>query len=233
MLKILPVFITALVLTFCNVVGADAVVQTETVAALSGDLFDQDSGTFELFDDQFFSLTANPFDPSLGTLVSATVSFTDFSVSGLGTALEQNAATSINISGPYTIGGATFDGAGVNDSQISSVAGELLEFNLTLDDITQTFFVADDGLPFGDPNLVGEAFDPVILDAITGSVPFDVQFNSAGPITLTNVIDVEAEASATISIQYHFEPTAIPEPSSAVVAMPGLMAMAVRRRRGR
>jgi len=239
MTKILSVLIAALVLSFGNAVSADSILQTDTVSTFSaGDLFDGDSGTFDLFDDQFFSFTANPFDSSLGTLVSATVSFTDLSVSGLGTALGQNSTTSIFISGQYTVeaantvaGGAVFNGAGGDDFQISSAAGEILEFNLALPDLTQTFFVADAGLPFGDPNLVGDPFNPAILDAFTGSTPFDLRFNSPGQITLNNVSDVEAEASGTISVLFNFEAVSVPEPSSAVVGIFCLMVMSVRKRR--
>ena len=90
MTKILPIFTTAVVLSFCNVVDADFIIQSDTVSTMiSGDqiedLFDQQGNGFELLDDDFFSLTADPFDPSLGTLVSATVSFTDLTVSVTGT----------------------------------------------------------------------------------------------------------------------------------------------------
>lgn len=238
MTKILPIFITAIVLSFCNVADADSIVQTGTVSTVrAGDLFDQDTGDFELFDDEFFSLTADPFDPSLGTLISATVSFTDLSVSVAGTGLDvadtgipSNPAIIVNLSGQFTIGGVLFNGAGDGDF-LPGEDGELLEFNLALPDFSQDFFVADAGLAFDDPNLVGTSFDPAVLDVITGDVPFEVLFNSAGPVSLFDVTDVVAEASATISIRYDFDPATVPEPSSALVGLLGLITMTARRRR--
>ena len=105
---------------------------------------------------------------------------------------------------------------------------------MVLDDINQTFFVADTGLAFDDPDLVGESFNPALFDPITGDDPFDVVFfNSFGPpfasVSLFDVTDVTAEASATISIRYDF--IAVPEPSSAFVGLIGLIAMAAQRRR--
>lgn len=245
MTKILPIFTTAVVLSFCNVVDADFIIQSDTVSTMiSGDqiedLFDQQGNGFELLDDDFFSLTADPFDPSLGTLVSATVSFTDLTVSVTATGLDvadtgipSNPQIGINLGGQFTIGGVIFNGAGAS-AFLPFEDGEVLQNTVVLDDINQTFFVADTGLAFDDPDLVGESFNPAIFDAITGDASFDVVFfNSSGPqfatVSLFDVTDVTAEASATISIRYDF--IAVPEPSSAFVGLIGLIAMTARRRR--
>jgi len=230
MTKVLPILIAVLVLSFSNVVDADTIIQTETVSA--SNTFSETLGItteFELVDDQFFSLTADPFDPALGNLVSFTVVFTDISVSGTGSVSENFGNGSAAVTGPFTVGGASFNGAGGTNFQQGEDAGDPLDFGISVG-VSQTFFVADEGLPFGDPNLVGTAFDPAILATVTGAAPFEVLFASNGLIRL-NSSEVVAEASGTISIEYHFEPAAIPEPSSAALAMFGFLAIATRRRR--
>jgi len=238
MTKSLPAFAIAFVLTLCNVVCADSVVQTETVVFNEANLPEEDVFQFPVFDDSPFISTFEPFGPSLGTLVSATVSFTDFSISVVGTGLERGESTEVrtpsigfNISGPYTVGGDSFNGAG-NSDFLLGLEGEPLEFELTLSDITQTFFTADVGLSNDDPNLVGESFNPAIFNTITGSVPFDVEYDTFGLLSLNDITDVVVDASVTISVQYDFEPAAVPEPSSFLVGALGLVAMTIRRRRG-
>jgi len=232
--KILPIFIATFALCFCNVVTADSITQTDTLSTdNSGELFSETQGNttnFPLFNEQFFSLTAAPFDPSLGTLESFTVSFSDIAISGNGTVANLFGSVGTGLSGQFSLGGFGFGGAGNNAFEIVETPGDPIEFETSVD-FSQTFFVADDGLPFGDPALVGTAFNPAILDTVEGSTPFQILFNSSGQIGVNDVTDVFAQASGTISIQYHFTPTSVPEPSSTVIAMLALGTLFTRRRR--
>lgn len=240
--KTLPILIASLVLASCNVACADTISQTTTVSTdNTGELFSETNGfstEFQLFDDQFFSLTALPFDSSLGTLDNFKVSFTDVSISGNGITSDVFGSLSSTLSGQFLFeapnivppnGG--FNGAGGNDFQSTPGAGDPVEFELALPDFSQTFFVADAGLPFGDPSAIGTPFNPAILGAVTGTNPFQIRFSSDGPVFVNSVVDVFAEASGTISIEYHFIPVSVPEPSSGIVALLGLGALVARRRR--
>jgi len=232
--RILPVLIATFALSLCNFVNADAIVQTETVSTdNTGNLFSEAQGfttSFPLFNDQFFSLTAAPFDTALGTLDSFTVSFSDISISGNGIVSDLFGSVGTALSGQFSIDGVVFNGAGVNVFEIVEEPGDPIEFGASVD-FSQTFFVADAGLQFGDPAIVGTAFDPAILAAVQGTTPFQVSFNSSGNVSINDLSDVFAEASGTISLQYHFTPVTVPEPSSAVIVILGLGTLVTRRRR--
>ena len=217
------ILVIAVAVSFSQYSFADVVTQTIALGADNSDDPFQGSGSLQLVDNEFFVLQADPFDSSLGTLDSFTVSFTDFTFLATGVVGSEGGSTTGSISvsdasGPYTFNGSQLSGAGTGGGG-GGATGNPIIVSGGFPDFSRSFDVVDSGT----------AFDPLILAGVEGSIPFDIVFGTPIEFSVTNVNNVVAETTGTITLQYNF--TAVPEPSGALMAMLGCLAMVGSRRR--
>lgn len=168
-----------------------------------------------------FVATFNPFDASLGTLISSTVSWS-ITPAFTGIAGSTSSGYSASVGGTYSVNTAGYTGNGSGSSTGSSTLGDTLNSSFTVPD-SYTFLPADAGV----------SYDPAINAAFTGTSPFTATWDAG---TTTSAFTANYVSSGTLSvtgsasITYDYQP--IPEPASPLILLPALgMLAAVTRRR--
>ncbi|MDQ8190121.1 hypothetical protein [Roseibacillus persicicus] len=159
-----------------------------------------------LADSQFFTASFEPFDASLGTLVSITVRC---EINGLfdGAVADGSdfAAAYGSLGGSFAMGGLTFDGTGGNQG-VEAESGETLTGNFGISPYQRTLQVADAGV----------TYHPGLIDLFLGEEAFDFTYNSPVMIDFDSVQDLQASFNATLSITYSYEPA---EPGSSPLSI--------------
>ncbi len=213
-MKILKtILISALV---CGAAQAATVVQTKTYtfsASLngSGSVPPNASG---------IALTVDPFDASLGTLESFTISWAPATVTftGVVNPTGGNGSLSGGLGGTLSIDGAGYGGRS-NGSGASGGANASLDASFTLSATSDTFLVSG----------AGTTYNPAYLASVRDSTPFDISLSNTASYSYTNLASGLISVSMPLTVTYTYTP--VPEPSAAVLG--GLGALALLRRRKR
>lgn len=186
-------------------------------------------GSTVVFDSSFLSASLASFNPALGTLDSFTITWTlagNFSgtisapggsfssayngfLTAAGHTLPANSPGSTNWTGGGGTGGGGQGGTPVN-SPFTGTANPL--------SFTQTFAVSDAGV----------TYDQEVLTAMLGAGPVMLQWVT--PLTITGNLDTLAVSGAG-SVELSFDYTVVPEVSSSLLGLGGMLPLLVRRRR--
>lgn len=205
------VMFTALVLTAAAGLQAATVVQTvdfdysDSYVLPAGD-------SVEHVDATFFSGSFLPFNSSLGTLESITISW-DVANTISGNTNASGNAPQASFGSSLFVNEISYAGTGGGNST-GGAPGTPFSIQADIADTT-TLQVSD----------FGSTYDPAILAAITGGSPYDVRYPSA--ITLLNssgndmVFDVATLGTVTVTYNYA---AVVPEPASCA-ALFGLVAL--------
>ncbi len=162
------------------------------------------TGTAPLVDPGLFTGTFVPFDATLGTLTSATVTFTaTVDVSGTADpAAKTGGSLEVSFGGGFAVNGSTFNGTGGGFGPVTASAGDPLTGTLSLTGFTYSF------LPEG----AGVAYDPSIFGALTGSQAFSLGLNPSGnTLKYANAVDLGISANGVLKLTYEYVP-ATPAP---------------------
>lgn len=191
----------ALVLLSQSVPASTLSQPAEFATSNEGNLY-QGYGAQQLASPTFFTADFEPFDESLGTLESFTIRCNIGGLlQGVGGDAEPTGTASSGFGGAFSIGGATFDGTGTSpvDPEFADT-GAPLEVPMGSIDYERNLTVANAGV----------TYDPAIVTTLTGNAPFPISFNTGGGVmvTFTNVADLQASMSGTISITYVYQPVA-------------------------
>lgn len=170
-----------------------------------------------------FVATFTPFDASLGTLISTTVSWS-VTASFSGVTGSTSSSYVASVGGTYSVGGAGYSGNGSGANLSSTTLGETLTNSFTVPQ-SYTFLPADAGI----------RYDPAIEAAFTGSSPFSATWQAGdtnAAFTANYIASGSLSVTGTASIDYNYAP--VPEPPAALVLASalGLLALVVRRRAG-
>ena len=170
-----------------------------------------------------FVATFNPFDSSLGTLISTTVSWS-ITPAFTGVAGSTSSSYSSSFGGTYSVNATGYSGNGGGGTASASTIGATMNASFTVPDST-TFIAADAGVHY----------DPAIEAAFTGTSPFPVSW-AAGDSTVDFTADYVSSGTLSVtgsaSVTYDYQ--AVPEPASALILLPGmgLLVTFTRRRPG-
>jgi len=166
-----------------------------------------------------FAMTVNPFDASLGTLESVTVSW-DMNGSIAGVSSDEAGATvSVNMGGVIQVAGqavATATAAG----SASSSPGESFSGVVAMTGGTGTTT-----LPIPNP----WTYNPAISNAFTGSTPFSFVWGGNYVMNYDNIESLIYDVDVVGTITYNYASAVVPEP--AVIGMSGLGLLGLLRRR--
>lgn len=173
----------------------------EFATSNEGNLY-QGYGAQQLTSPTFFTADFEPFDESLGTLESFTIRCNIGGLlQGVGGDAEPTGTASSGFGGAFSIGGATFDGTGTSPVPPEFAdTGAPLEVPMGSIDYERNLTVANAGV----------TYDPAIVATLTGNASFPISFNTGGGVMVTysNVADLQASLSGTISITYVYQPVA-------------------------
>ncbi len=161
-----------------------------------GNLF-QGSGFQNLVNFGFFSATLQPFDASLGTLQSFTITCQlQGQLSGQVGSEGETGAVSAGMGGAFLINGDGFTGAGGGGGSLDApfFAGQPIEVPFSIEPFEQTLLVSD----------AGGTLNPRIIETITGSAPFTLSYTSGVNVFYTNVADLSVSFDATITLVYNY-----------------------------
>lgn len=175
-----------------------------------GNLF-QGSGFQALVSAGYFNATLQPFDASLGTLQSFTVTCQlEGHLRGQVGSEGESGAVAAGMGGAFLINGDGFTGAGGG-------GGSLDDPFFTGQPIDVPFSIA----PFENTSLVSDAggvLNPRILQAVTGTAPFTLSYNSGVNVFYSNVADLSVSFEATIALIYNYS-TATGNESLKIVSL--------------
>lgn len=164
-------------------------------------------------------LVAQPFNSLLGTLVSFTVDFA-LTYDGSQTNGPGGGGFSMGTGGNMKLNGINYSGIGGGNG---TGGGPFAVVTTSYpNNFSQTFLVANAGV----------TYDPNILAAVIGAVPFEVRHEHSPILTVTG--DASAflfsiREGSTISLTYDYVP--VPEPGSAALGLLAAALLAGRRRR--
>ena len=232
-------FVAVALLSSITTVQADTIVQSQSF--LFEDFNLDPSATFgpiEVVDSDFFTASFLPFDTSLGTLNSVTISLTDFTAQAMGPANGEQRTLTGSLAGPVVfgdlVGGVVPSGfalagfgQGLGTTLPGTGPGTVLLDLTSMPPPGQTVNGFDDEIILVNDFTTGTG--PGVFQLATGLGPVGVNLNDAFEIA-GNINSVDVSTSGTISLTFDFTP--VPEPSSGLVL--GLLAAAVfgsRRRR--
>lgn len=185
------------------------------------------TGPTQVFDDNYLSGTVDPFNGSLGTLESFTLTWT-LSGNYTGPLANPGGATSIGYNGDFLIQGLTFptsangDGSGGGGFGGGGAGGTIVNIAFTSPaaptSFTRTFFVSG----------AGSDYDAAILTAVLGGSPLTLKWNTALSIT-GNFDTLDVDGAGSVQLTYNY--TAVPEPSAALLGLAAAGFIGLRRRR--
>ena len=177
----------------------------------------------EIFSAGFLSTTVAPFDSTLGTLESFTITWT---LSGRFDGFAPPIGGGINVTFdggflvqstpiPYPIDNPT----GTNGNGNAGGLPVGFNFPASASSFSQTYNVAD----------AGTLYDQVILDALTGGTDVTITWDTPLTMNTAGFTDVTITATATSEFTYTYSP--IPEPSSILMGTAAFGLACIRRRR--
>jgi len=175
---------------------AETVTQTANFSASNtGNLYNG-SGSKNIVESGFFSANMLPFNTALGTLQSFTVKW-EISGSLAGTSGPTGGNASGSLGGSFMINGSVYSsGGGGNGNGAGPDQALEVIFPLTPIVSEQTFSVSD----------AGGRYDPAILAAVIGAIPFAVAFDSAAPVNYGTIVNLAASVSGKVTLTYTYEP---------------------------
>jgi hypothetical protein len=169
----------------------------------TGDLY-SGTGIRELGAPGVFTADFQPFQSSLGTLISFTVGCRiSGKLQGVAGMEGQTGSAGCAMGGTFTIGGLAFNGTGGLGSG-EAAAGEPLEVAIGIPDFETSLTAANAGV----------SYDPQILELLTGSNSVPLAFSTGVMVNFTNVRDLGADIAATLTLTYTYEPVAGGAPAS-------------------
>lgn len=146
----------------------------------------------------FFRANCQPFNAALGTLTSFSV---DWQIGGFLSGTIGNEGESGNASGSlggtFSINAVAFGGTGTGNGG-GGAGGEPVEVGFAIPAFHHEFKVENAGVNY----------DPRILQAVTGSTPFPVDYDSAVTVNFANVVDLSASVEGTLTLTYTYETSA-------------------------
>lgn len=185
--------------TLLSSAAADSLDQSKTFAQDNADALFSGSGSASVCDSNLFSTTFAPFDASLGTLLSSTVTC-DISVQISGKAdpeSEEPGSGSSTLGGTFKLGGLGFNGTGAGSGPVTAAPGDELDASFDVPFFSYTFM----------PENAGVSYDPAIQDFITGKEEYTFDFELPGNrVEFANVIDLSTKVTGTITMTYEYEP---------------------------
>lgn len=184
------------------------------------------SGTFTHIGGEGLDFSVNPFNASLGTLNSFTISWSfNVLISGVAGASLPNVGTSfsgglwVEDQNYWGYGNGTSLGGNPNASFGPASAGGTA---------TANFY----------PSGAGSSYAPQILSYITGSNPFDLRYYAYGSDVSsgfygTNVVSYRSELDIDMTLTYNYTAAPVPEPTSMAIFGLGTLGVVYRTRRKR
>jgi len=204
MTKAMPILLGGVALATSLTAGT--VVQSADFAASNAGSLYNGSGSANLVNSGFFSANMQPFNSSLGTLLSFTAKW---EISGLlsGFAGPTGGNASGSFTNPtggvlFTIAGGIYDGSGGGNG---NGAGPDQPFIVILPAggpivSDKTFAVADAGV----------TYDPAILTAVTGTSPFAAAFTGGVTVSYGTVVNLAASVTGKVTLTYTYQSTSSP-----------------------
>ena len=179
-----------------QVLHAESVSRPVNLEASNEGALYQGTGMQNLVQPGFFSAQFQPFDSSLGTLVSFTV---NCEIQGaLDGSVDSGAETgraSGNMGGTFLIGGIAFQGTG-GGSEVEEAGGSQLFVEFGIPAFEKELLPSDAGVNY----------DPQILALVTGDQPFDYTFSSGVAVDYESVVDLKAGVEAVLTMTYNYSP---------------------------
>ncbi len=211
-MKILKaILLSALV---CGAAQAATVVQTPSFTYSS-----TFSGTGNVPTMPAINLTVDPFDSSLGTLESFTITWEPATFTLTGVVIPAGGGSiSGGVSAGLYINGIGYGGR-TNGGGQSGTSNAAINGSFTLSATSATYQVAGAGV----------TYNPAILATVTGSSPFDISMSSGASYSYMNLASGSISISVPLTVTYTYTP--VPEPSATLLG--GLGALALLRRRKR
>jgi hypothetical protein len=173
------------------------------------------SGSGDASDPSFFTVNVEPFDASVGTLVSFTVKW-EFEGTLAGAVAD--GATSASVSGEF---GGTFSfngnafagGQGIGTAE--AAPGEAISLTYRFPTYERTFPASQAGLQY----------DPAFLQAVQGSTPFTLEAkrgtSSFASVAYTDVAGLKSAIKAKATVTYHYTP--LPSPGDSALKITSLL----------
>jgi hypothetical protein len=189
-----PLVRTAVVLSLFSTLSAETLVQPQTYATSNeGNLY-QGDGSQILADSTFFYASVQPFDESLGTLVSFTIQCRiQGELNGSVLMDAPGGSASGGMGGTFYLGGLAFDGTGGSNGT-GGPGGAPLEATFSIPDYERTLLVSEAGM----------AYNPALLDFVTGDATFDLSYESAVTISHSSVQDLFASVEGSLTLIYTY-----------------------------
>lgn len=160
----------------------------------------QGTGSGDASDPALFTVTVEPFDASVGTLVSFTVKW-EFEGTVAGAVAEgaESGKVSAEFGGTFSFNGNAFAG-GQGTGATQAAPGEPVSLSYSFPTYERTFPAAQAGLQY----------DPAFLQAIQGSSPFTLEARRGGSsfasIAYTDVADLKSDIKAKATVTYQYTP---------------------------
>lgn len=166
-----------------------------------------------------FSATINPFDPSLGTLQSFTVSWVlTGSVSGMGGASGTGVAT-LSVGGSASLNGSYFASVS-GGATVPVTANQPFSSAVSMSTpLENTYTVPYPG-----------TYNPALLAAVTGTAPVLFVWDGTYSMSYSNVAPVNYNTNAVAVVTYTYAPAAVPEASVLGLGVIGGLTLLRRRR---
>jgi hypothetical protein len=201
----------SLSLGLCLAVAAEAQTLVQTVTFDKTTTYEGASGSFNHVDSAFFTGTFNPFDSSLGELVSFQVTWT-LSNTAIGTIVDASGGVTISLGGYTYIAGDVATSGGSNGSDGGDPG---YEFSLSVPiNIDSAFLVSESG----------STYDPAYYNTVTGAGTFTLNYASAVNLNVSSVANFEMTTTGSVTLTYNYIPaSAVPEPASFAAIFGGLV----------
>jgi hypothetical protein len=172
------------------------------------------TGAGQLMDGAVSQGTFTPFNPALGTLTSCTVTFTATAeISGTADALAgMDGSVSATLGGSFFLDGRAFNGTGNGMAPVTAAPGSPLAATLVVDGFSYTFR----------PENAGQSYDPAILQSLTGSAAFPLEFRPSGnTVTYSNAVDLAVSVNGVLKLTYEYVPAPVVPAITGLVRQTG------------